>query len=240
MATTAMLRTDDGEMALYDVEPEGRARAAVVVVQEAFGVNDHIEDVTRRFAAVGYRAVAPHLFYRTGDPVLDYGNIEKLMPHFQALTQEGILADLEACFGYLASAGWTLRQTGIVGFCMGGTVSFLAAARKALGAGVTFYGGGVTEGRFGMPSMVELAPGLETPWLGLYGDQDQGIPVEQVESLREALSTAPVPTEIVRYSGAGHGFHCDARDSYHEASAKDAWRRTLSWFDEYLAGPADR
>jgi carboxymethylenebutenolidase len=104
---------------------------------------------------------------------------------------------------------------------MGGSVTFLAAARRTLGAGVTFYGGGVGEGRFGMPPLVEMAPGLQTPWLGLYGDEDQGIPVDQVEALRQAAATAPVPTEIVRYADAGHGFHCDARpDSFHEASAK--------------------
>jgi carboxymethylenebutenolidase len=86
-----------------------------------------------------------------------------------------------------------------------------------------------------MSPLVELAPGLQTPWLGLFGDEDQGIPVDQVEALRTAVATAPVPTEIVRYPAAGHGFHCDARpDSYHEASAQDAWGRTLDWFERYL------
>ncbi|MHB8452253.1 MAG: dienelactone hydrolase family protein, partial [Mycobacteriales bacterium] len=99
----------------------------------------------------------------------------------------------------------------------------------------TFYGGGVSAGRFGLPSLVDMAPGLKTPWLGLYGDLDQGIPVEQVESLRDAIAKAPVPTEIVRYPEAGHGFHCDARDSYHQPSAGDAWQRTLDWFTGGLA-----
>jgi carboxymethylenebutenolidase len=80
-----------------------------------------------------------------------------------------------------------------------------------------------------------MAPRLKTPWLGLYGDLDQGIPVENVESLREAMTKASVPTEIIRYAEAGHGFHCDARDSYHEASAKDAWHHTLEWFETYLS-----
>jgi carboxymethylenebutenolidase len=234
LATTVILETPDGEMALYDAEPASEPRGAVVVLQEAFGVNDHIEDVTRRLAAAGYRSVAPHLFHRTGDPVLDYGNLEKILPHFQALSEGGLVSDLEATLGHLASAGFGRRQIGTVGFCMGGTVSFLAAARMALGASVTFYGGGVAEGRFGMPSLVELAPTLQTPWLGLYGDLDLGIPVEQVESLRESLKSATVATETVRYPEAGHGFHCDARDSYHEASAFDAWRRTLSWLEEHL------
>ena len=235
MARTVSVSSTDGEVGLYDAEPEGTARAAVVVIQEAFGVNSHIEDVTRRFAAAGYRAVAPHLFHRTGDPVLDYANFDKVMPHMQALTEAGLAADLEATFGHLADAGFEPSRVGIVGFCMGGTVSFLAAVRHALGAAVTFYGGGVGEGRFGMPPLVEMAPGLKTPWLGLYGDLDQGIPVEQVEQLRQAVAKAPVPTEIVRYPEAGHGFHCDARDSYHQASATDAWQRTLDFFERYLS-----
>jgi carboxymethylenebutenolidase len=238
MATTVSLVTNDGDMGLYDVESASPARGAVIVLQEAFGVNDHIEDVTRRFAQAGYRAVAPHLFHRSGDPVLDYGNFEKIMPHMQAVSEAGLLEDLDVTLAYLADAGLAAPSVGVVGFCMGGSVAFLAAARRRLGAGVTFYGGGVAEGRFGMPPLVELAPGLETPWLGLFGDEDQGIPIDQVETLRQAAATAAVPTEIVRYQAAGHGFHCDARpDSYHQESAEDGWRRTLEWFGRYLAVP---
>jgi carboxymethylenebutenolidase len=235
MPKTVSVRTPDGDMPVYDVEPEGTPRGAVVVIQEAFGVNDHIEDVTRRFADEGYRAVSPHLFYRTGDPVLGYDNIEKVMSHMQALTLQGLQMDLEATFNHLSAAGFDPPRIGVVGFCMGGSVTFLVAARYALGAAVTFYGGGVATGRFGMPSLIDLAPDVATPWLGLFGDLDEGIPAEQVESLRQAVTGLKVPAEIVRYEDAGHGFHCDKRDSYHEESAKDAWRRTLEWFDEYLS-----
>lgn len=234
VASTLSVSTTDGEMGLYEAGPDGPARAAVVVIQEAFGVNGHIEDVTRRFAAEGYLAVAPHLFHRSGDPVLDYESFEKVMPHMGALSEAGLLTDLDATFAHLAAKGFEEARIGIVGFCMGGTVSFLAAVRHALGAAVTFYGGGIAEGRFGMPPLVEMAPSLQTPWLGLYGDTDQSIPVEQVESLRRAAAEASVPTEIVRYPEAGHGFHCDARDSYHQPSAADAWQRTLTWFERYL------
>jgi carboxymethylenebutenolidase len=234
VATTVTLKTADGDMALYDARPEGEARAAVIVVQEAFGVNGHIEDVTRRMAAAGYRAVAPHLFHRTGDPVIDYGDYEKLMPQFAGLSEAGILNDLDAAIAHLGDAGFSPQRIGIVGFCMGGTVAFLAAVSRPVGAAVTFYGSGVTEGRFGMASMVELTPRLQAPWLGLYGDDDQGIPVDQVEALRGALAAAPVVAEIVRYAGAGHGFHCDMRSDYHPESAADAWRRTLEWFGKHL------
>jgi carboxymethylenebutenolidase len=236
MATTVTLNTPDGDMDLYDVEPAGEARAAVIVVQEAFGVNSHIEDVTRRVAAVGYRAVAPHFFHRTGDPVIEYGDIEKVMPQFAGLSESGVLNDVDAAVAYLGEAGFPSRRIGVVGFCMGGTVAFLASVRRPLGAGVTFYGGGVTEGRFGMAPMVDLVPELQAPWLGLYGDEDQGIPVEQVEALRATLAKSPVDAEIVRYAGAGHGFHCDMRPDYHEEAAKDAWGRTLDWFESHLTG----
>jgi carboxymethylenebutenolidase len=234
MASTVILDTADGEMALFDAKPEGAPLGGVIVVQEAFGVNDHIQDVCRRFAAEGYRAVAPHLFHRTGDPLLDYSNLEKVMPHMQVLDESALLVDIDATLEYLSSAGLDAPRVGVAGFCMGGTVTFLAAVRHRLGAAVTFYGGGIAQGRFAIPPLVELGPQLETPWLGLFGDKDRGIPIEQVESLREATTEAPVPTEIVRYVEAEHGFHCDARPSYHEPSAKDAWRRTLDWLSKYL------
>lgn len=234
MPETVTVTTPDGEMGLYDAPPEGDARAAVIVVQEAFGVNHHIEDVTRRFAGAGYRAVSPHLFHRTGDPTLPYDDFSQIMPHMQALSDKGIGDDLDATLAYLAGAGFEAGRVGIVGFCMGGTVSFYAAARYPLGAAVTFYGGGVAGGRFGYPSQVDEAPHLRTPWLGLYGDRDQSIPVEEVEQLRAAAGRATVATEVVRYPEADHGFHCDARASYHQPSAEDAWRRTLDWFGHHL------
>jgi carboxymethylenebutenolidase len=234
MTQTISVKTADGDMPLYDAEPDGAARGAVIVVQEAFGVNDHIQDVTRRFAAEGYRGVSPHLFHRSGDPVLGYDEISKVMPHMQAMSKEGLLADLEATLAYLGDKGFDRSQVGIVGFCMGGTVSFYAAAQYPLGAAVTFYGGGVAGGRFGFGPQTGLAPGLQTPWLGLYGDKDQGIPVEEVEELRRAVAKASVPSEVVRYPAAEHGFHCDARPSYHRESAEDAWRRTLDWFSRHI------
>ena len=224
-----------GELPIYEARPEGDAVRGVVVIQEAFGVNDHIEDVCRRFASLGYHAVAPHLFHRSGDPIIAYDDVASVMPHFAALTREGVLGDLAATFGHLHDAGFADREIGITGFCMGGTVTFLAAVEFALGAAVTFYGGGVGEGRFGLPPLIELAPSLQTPWLGLYGDLDQSIPVDDVERLRVAGSKAAVPTEVVRYPEAGHGFHCDQRPgSYHEPSARDGWRRAVEWFTRYL------
>jgi carboxymethylenebutenolidase len=167
--------------------------------------------------------------------VIDYEDMQTVVEHIMQLSADGLEADLDATLAHLAGAGFAAPRVGVVGFCMGGSVSFLAAARRSLGAAVTFYGGGIAEGRFGIPALAELAPQLQTPWLGLFGDQDQTIPVEQVEALRTAAASASVPTEIVRYADAEHGFHCDARSSYHEVSAKDAWARALQWFDTNLS-----
>jgi carboxymethylenebutenolidase len=168
---------------------------------------------------------------------LGYTDFSEVMPHMGKLTEDGIMTDVDAALAYLAKAGVAPERTGIVGFCMGGTVALAAATRRDLGAAVTFYGGGVKEGRFGFAPLVEEAKGLRAPWLGLFGDLDAGIPVDAVEELREAAATSGQPTEVVRYAEAEHGFHCDRRSSYHADSAKDAWQRTLAWFDRYVAAP---
>jgi len=224
-------------MPLYEARPDGTARGAVIVVQEAFGVNAHIEDVTRRFASAGYHAVAPHLFHRTGSPAYGYDDFSVVLPHMTALTDADMLTDVGAAVGYLADAGWSERQIGIVGFCMGGRVTFLVAGNMAIGAAVGFYGGGIVNGRTEtMPSLLPLVASMRTPWLGLFGDADPSIPVEEVEQLRDTLNAgADVDTAIVRYPGAEHGFHCDARPSYDADAATDAWARALDWLDGHLA-----
>jgi carboxymethylenebutenolidase len=201
----------------------------VLVVQEAFGVTPHIAGIVDRFEAEGYAALAPDLYHGT---VFDYGTpFEELGPSFSSLTGDGILADVDAGLATLADRGVPASRVAIVGFCMGGTVALFAGAMRELGAAVSFYGGGVTESRWdGVPPLVELAPGLRTPWLGLYGDEDKGIPVEQVEALRAAAALAPVPTRVERFAGAGHGFFNDARKgSYDKAAAEEAWPLVLSW-----------
>jgi carboxymethylenebutenolidase len=225
--------TDDTP--IFEAAEQGVPKGAVVVIQEAFGINDHIKDVAQRFAAEGYRAIAPHLFHRDGDPVISYDDLESAMKYVRGLTREGIAKDLDTAYTHLHDDGFDDERIAVVGFCMGGTVTFIEAHDRKLGAAVTFYGSGIAEGRFGAPALKDLAPELKTPWLGLYGDEDKGIPVEQVEQLRATVASAPVDTEIVRYPEAGHGFHCDARSAYHEPSARDAWSRTLAWLDEHLA-----
>ena len=235
MPETLTVESTGGAMGLYEAKPQGAAKGAVIVIQEAFGITGHIEDVCRRFSAEGYVAVAPHIFHRSGDPVIAYDDMQSVIPHVMALNPEDLTADLDAAMKHIEGAGFSANQVAVVGFCMGGSVVMLAAVRSTLGAAVSFYGGGVAQSRFGMPPLLDLAPALKTPWLGMFGDEDASIPVQEVEWLREAAAKASVQTQVIRYPGANHGFHCDARDSYHEPSAKQAWKETLSWLDKHLA-----
>jgi carboxymethylenebutenolidase len=235
-ATDLTLDTADGPMRAYEVRPDGDARGALVVVQEAFGVNDHIEDVTRRAADAGYLAVAPDLFHRSGGGSVPYGQFDKVIEKFQGIAgDDALLVDIDAALDHLRAQGFTERNIGIVGFCFGGRVTFLVALRRAIGAAIGFYGGGIVTGRFPQfPTLIGEAAHLQAPWLGLFGDNDQSIPVDDVESLRAALAKAPVPTEIVRYAEAGHGFHCDQRADFRPDDAKDAWSRALGWLGTHL------
>jgi carboxymethylenebutenolidase len=229
------LTTPDGPMAAYEALPDGEALGAVIVIQEAFGVNDHIQDVTRRFATAGYHAIAPALFHRAGGGTASYDDFAQVMPLFEGVSDEGILADVDATVVHLEGTGFDGSKIGIVGFCFGGRVTFLVAARRSLGAAVGFYGGGIAAaGGLPFPPLIDESESLQTPWLGLFGDQDKGISIESVEALRTALERAPVDAEIVRYPDADHGFHCDARASFHAESAADGWRRALEWFAAHL------
>jgi len=221
-------------MKIFEAKPSGEAKGAIIVIQEAFGITDHIKSVCHRLAAEGYLAVAPHLFHRTGDPIIAYDKMQEVMPHISKLNREDIEADLKTTMGHLALAGFTGKQVGIIGFCMGGTIAFHAGAEWALGAAVTFYGGGIEQGRFGLPAMAERAPALKTPWLGEFGDLDQSIPMAEVKALRRAAAKAVVATEVDRYPEADHGFHCNDRSSFHEASSKVAWAKTIQFFNDHI------
>jgi carboxymethylenebutenolidase len=229
--STQTVDTPDGPMELYDVAPDVKPSGAVIVIQEAFGVNEHIRDVTRRFAAAGFRAVAPTMFHRAGGGTAPYGDFSKVMPLFAGVSDAGIVADVDATVGYLRRAGFEDQRIGIVGFCFGGRVTFLVATRRNLGAAVGFYGGGIVTARMpGFAPLIGDVSKLQTPWLGLFGDADKSIPVEDVERLRTTLDReTKVAHDVVRYPHAEHGFHCDRRASHQEGAATDGWKRTLAW-----------
>jgi carboxymethylenebutenolidase len=231
------IATTDGPMGLLRADPrDDRPRGGVIVVQEAFGLTPHIGRVCDRLADDGWLAIAPALFHRTGSPVLDYGDLNRIGPHFAALNPDGLRTDLDAALAVLGDAGIPDSSRGVVGFCMGGSVALWAATTFDLGASVTYYGGGLSKPRFGFPPLLEIAGELRCPWQGHFGDLDQGIPVHEVEALRDAVGTAAVEAEVHRYPDAGHGFNCDDRDAFHPPSAELAWSRTLAWFGRHLAG----
>ena len=205
----------------------------MIVVQEAFGVNDHIIDLCERLARDGYMAVAPHMFHRTGDHVFAYDDFSSIFSHIEAMTMDGVMEDIDAAIGAISDSGVATSKIGIVGFCMGGSISMHVAATRDIGAGVGFYGGGI-KGRWFFPSQIDAVQHLRAPWLGIFGDKDQSIPVQDVEELREASKLSPNQVEIIRYKDADHGFNCDARASFHAESASDAWQRMLDWYDTYL------
>ncbi len=238
MATTStetiVVDTPDGPMDVFVATPEVEPRGGVVVIQEAFGLTDHILRVTESLAAEGWLAVAPALFHRSEQQIFGYGDYDQLGPVIMQLTGEGVASDVDLALAELTRRGVPVARQGIVGFCMGGSVTLATAARLALGAAVTFYGGGLAEGRFGLPSGIEAAGALATPWLGLYGDLDTGIPVDDVERVRGAAAGSGVETEVVRYPDAEHGFNCDDRPSFNAEASSDAWARTLAFFGEHL------
>lgn len=211
------------------------SKRAMIVIQEAFGVTAHIKRVADQFADEGYLAVAPSLFHRDGSPEVDYEDFPSAMKYLGNLTKEGITNDLDATLNFLNGLGYQRENIGMVGYCMGGGVTFYAASLGRIGAAVSYYGGGVTTGRFGLEPLVDIGPFLKCDWLGLYGDQDQGIPEDQVEALRESAKSSGKKTDIVRYPEGQHGFNCDDRPGvYNEEIAKDAFARTTAFFKETL------
>src|SRR3954447_2528529 len=147
-ANDVTLSTPDGDMRAYEATPDGGATTAVIVIPEAFGLNGHIEDITERLAAAGLRALSLDIFHRSGGGTAPYDDFAKVLPLFEGLTDEGLLADIDAAREHLHGQGLADGGIGIVGFCFGGRTTFLAAVRRALGASVGFYGGGIVTARF--------------------------------------------------------------------------------------------
>ncbi len=207
----------------------------ILVVQEIFGVHEHIRDICRRLAVEGYLAVAPELYFRQGDPA-DYPDVPTLFSELVSKVPDTqVLADLDHVANWASRHGGDMRNMGITGFCWGGRITWLYAAHNPqLKAGVAWYGkliGDKTMQQQKHP--VDIAVDLNAPVLGLYGGLDESIPQESVETMRQALCAANSNAEIVVYPNAGHAFNADYRPSYHQESATDGWQRMLMWFKHY-------
>ncbi|MEX8496983.1 dienelactone hydrolase family protein [Leptothrix ochracea] len=225
----------DFQMPAYRAVPTGPGPWPVVLLaSEIFGVHAYIADVARRLAHQGYLVVAPELFARQGDAG-SYGEIAKLMSEVVSKVPDAqVLADLDACAAWATTQGGDLNRLGVSGFCWGGRISWLYAAHNPrLKAAVAWYGrltGPVNERSPVHP--LDVAAKLSAPVLGLYGGQDVGIPLAQVEQMKLGLAKgtkAAQASDFVVYPDAPHAFHADYRPSYRKEAAEDGWRRSLAW-----------
>ncbi|MCP2164436.1 dienelactone hydrolase family protein [Goodfellowiella coeruleoviolacea] len=227
--TETLQLTDGRELVLTVAEPENAVRGGLVVLHEALGVTDTVRGLVATLADEGWLAVAPHLFHDAEEPDQADGGSAAVQARVDRLTGESVLADTDVAFVWLGERGVPADQMGVIGFDLGGAVALVVAASRTLGAAVSVAGGGVLAPISpGLPALVEVAGELASPWLGLYGDEDEAIPVEDVEKLRDAAASAKVATNVVRFAGANHRF-----DASPEAAA-EAWQRALNWFDSHL------
>ena len=209
----------------------------IIVASEIFGVHEYIADVTRRFAKLGYLAIAPEFFTRAGDPNA-YGTIAEIMTNIVAKTPDAqVLNDLQAALVWAGKNGGDLKRVGVTGFCWGGRITWLSATLPQVRAGVAWYGRLIGEKTEGSPKHpVDIATDLKAPVLGLYGAADTGISLESIDQMRAALAQAapknPVAKacEFVVYPDTPHAFHADYRASYREGPAKDGWEKCIAWF----------
>ncbi len=208
----------------------------LVVVMEAFGLNDNIKQLTDRFAAEGFVAIAPNLFFRFPDNVVPYSELPRAITLVGKLNDDQVVADMNAAVAYLKTLKETKPNIGTTGFCMGGRIAFLAAARNnEIQATAPFYGGGMTSPRpGGGKAPIEYAGNLRAKVMAFFGGRDSFIPLADVDKFRDALKGAGKDPEIVLYADAEHGFMCDERPSYHPAAAKDAWGKVIAFFKRQL------
>ncbi len=229
------MKVKDGEMPAYRAMPDkGGPFPTVLVVQEIFGVHEHIKDVCRRLAKAGYFAIAPELYARQGDPskITDRDQLMKLVA---SVADAQVLGDLDAAVAYAKGTGKAdTAKLAITGFCYGGRITWLYAAHNpGLKAGVAWYGAverPKTESNPKHP--IDIAADLKAPVLGLYGGADQGIPNDTVEKMGAACKAAGKTCEIKIYPDTPHGFNADYRPSYRADQAKDGWAKMLAWFKQ--------
>lgn len=232
------LEVSDGPMRLYRVRPRPEdavttPQAAVIVLQEAFGVNGHIQDVARRVAAEGCLAVAPDLFHRSGIQAVEYADRDTAMQLIGELGPDPIIADVSAVLTHLADIEKIpADRTAIIGFCFGGRAAFTAATALPVAATVVFYGPGIASGPH---AVLDRAANIAGPVLMLVGDADPTIPAHDVAAIQSAAQRSGLDLRVVTFAGAGHAFYCDARpNAYVADAARQAWLDTTEFLAKTL------
>ncbi|MCX4143912.1 MULTISPECIES: dienelactone hydrolase family protein [Paraburkholderia] len=233
------VRSGDTLVPAYRAQPKGKTHLPVIiVVHEAFGVHEHIADVCRRFAKLGYLAIAPNLFEREGDPSV-LPTIQQIDDQIMSkVPDEQAMADLDATVMWAGEHGGDLNRLGVNGFCWGGRIAWLYAEHNPrLKAAAAWYGRLVGAKNAMTPANpLDLVADLHAPVLGLYGLQDKSIPQATLEQMKQAIAQGPRAgrgSQFVVYDDAGHAFFADYRPSYKEADAEDGWRRALVWFKQH-------
>jgi len=231
----ANVKVDGGEMPVYFARPAGAANPPVILVcMEIFGLHEYIRDVTRRLAHLGAFAIAPNYYFRSGVDLTKVDELPKLFPIVNAVSDTALFADLDATVAWAKSQGGDTAKLGIIGFCRGGrNVWHYSTHNPNLKAGVAFYGSLVDKSDAVPKSSIELAAEVKEPVLGLYGEEDSGIKVDQVKDMEAALKAAGKTVEFHIYPGAPHGFHADYRPSYRKEQAENAWNNAVGWFKKY-------
>ena len=235
-ADEVKIPTADGEIPAYRAMPaKGSNFPTVLVVQEIFGVHEYIKDICRRLAKIGYLAIAPEMYARQGD-VSQKTDIQEIIREVVSKVPDTqVMSDLDAAADWAANNGGNASKLAVTGFCWGGRVVWMYAAHNPnLKAGVAWYGRLITPPNEMSPkNPIDVVTELKAPVLGLYGGQDQGIPMEHVQKMQAAIKAAKSKSMIQVYQEAPHGFHADYRGSYREFDAKDAWQRMLIWFKKH-------
>lgn len=232
MAGEVTVMVNGQAVPVYRAQPEGKTNLPVIlVISEIFGVHEYIADVARRFAKLGYLALAPSLFVRQGDPGA-YKTIAELQKEVITKVPDAqVMTDLDAVVAWAKANGGNTEKLGITGFCWGGRITWMYSAHNPkVKAGVAWYGRLVGNSTSLTPTHpVDIAAKLKTPILGLYGAQDGGIPVTTVVEMKDALAKGSSKSEFIVFKNSGHAFHADYRPSYIEADAKEGWTQCIAW-----------
>lgn len=226
-----------GDVPAYRAQPEGgKNLPTILVVSEIFGAHEYIADVCRRLAKLGYLAIAPELFFRYGNPKTMTNVQDILGSVVSKVPDREVIADLDACVNWARANGGDPARLGITGFCWGGRQTWLYAAHNPnVKAAVAWYGridGEVNDRTTKWP--LDIAGEIKGVVLGLYGGKDQGIPLEDVESMQMALKKAGGKSQIHVYPDAPHAFHADYRPTYRKEAAEDGWNRLTAWFKQHI------